>query len=72
MKAISTEAGGAILDDGKGWILSLSFDLQDVAQSFLDACERGGVCLYAGMPHSELKALFDLWFDAWKRPGQPR
>ncbi len=72
MKAISTEAGGAIFDDAKGWILPLSFDSQEVAQSFLDACERVGVCIYAGMPHSDLKSMFDLWFDGWKRPGQPR
>lgn len=67
MKAITIESGGAIIDDAKGCILPFVFESQAIAQSFLDACERVGVCLYAGMPYSDMKSLFGLWFDAWKR-----
>lgn len=69
MKAIATDAGGALLDETKGVLLPFVFKSKDLAEEFLLACERVGTNLYAGMLHSDLKGLFDLWFDAFKRPS---
>lgn len=50
-------------------LLPLVFDSRDLAQKFLDACERSGVELYPGISYSDMSKLYRLWFDSFKRPN---
>ncbi len=68
MIVIKTDKGAALYDEDKNYILPMSFTSPTGAQTFLDACERTGVTLWAGMPHAELQTLYRLWWDAYKRP----
>lgn len=48
--------------------LPMVFDSHELAIQFLSACERTGVELYPAMAYSEMRKLFALWHDSYKRP----
>ena len=62
--------GAAILDELSNRLLPVTFESAQQAQAFLDAAERSGANLYAGMPAPDLQMLKDIWHDAYKRDGQ--
>lgn len=47
------------------------FTACQVADGFLSSCERSGVKLSTSMATSDIKSMFNLWFDAWKREFSP-
>lgn len=49
--------------------LPVIFASKDLAQGFLSASERAGVSLYPEMGYTAMRQLFNLWYDAWKRPS---
>lgn len=67
MRVIATEVGASIYDERKGQYLPFNFPSCGLAEAFLAAAERTGSSLYAGMPHSDMRNLFAVWHDAYKR-----
>lgn len=61
------EPHGAVIVDSTGHVLPCEFPGAGHAQGFLDACERSGVSLWRDMPRDELRKLYLLWHDAYKR-----
>ena len=59
-----------IKSDRQGEFLPKCFKSAEIAQAFLDACERVGVPLDELKSAPEICLFYDLWWDAYKREAE--